>query len=105
MNAWLIGCIVAYVLGLVLIPTVFGIYDSREIKRGYFDWDDYVIFLVVWIIWPVSLSLVALWGIGYVIGRAPYFIVKWWIEKCANFAENWKEKNKNGKINESESAS
>lgn len=106
MNAWLIACIVAYVLGLVLIPTVFGIYCSREIKRGYYDWDVYVIFMVLWAIWPISLAIVVLCGIGYVIGRTPYFIVKWWIGKCADFAENWKKKkaNKEGKVNESESA-
>ena len=98
-------CISIYTAGLFIIPTVFGIYYSREIKRGHFDWDDYVIFLVLWVIWPITLSLVALSGIGYVIGRALYLIVKWWIGKCAKFAENWKEGNKEGKINESESAS
>ena len=105
MNAWLIACIVAYVVGLVLIPTAFGIYNSSEIKRGYFDWDVYVIFLVLWAIWPICLAIVVLGGIGYAIGYAPYVVVKWWIGKCANFAENWKkEKNKKGKTNESELA-
>jgi len=91
MNAGLIACIVAYVLGLVLIPTVFGIHCSQEIKRGYFDWDVYVIFLVLWAIWPISLALVVLCGVGYAIGYAPYVVVKWWIGKCADFTENWKK--------------
>lgn len=87
-----ITCISVYVAGLIIIPTGFGIYNSHEIERGYFDWDVYVILLILMLIWPVALGVVALWGIGYVIGYVPFILLKWWIKKCAGGAEWWEER-------------
>lgn len=88
----MITCISVYVAGLIIIPTVMGVLQSREIKRGYVDWDDYVILLIVTLIWPVALGVVALWGVGYVIGYVPFTLIKWWMKKCARMAEWWEER-------------
>jgi hypothetical protein len=81
-----------YVAGLIIIPTVMGVLQSREIRRNFMEWDDYVILLIIMLSWPVVLGLVAIWGIGYVIGYVPFTLLKWWMKKCARCAEWWEER-------------
>lgn len=87
-----ITCISVYIVGLIVIPTVMGVLQSREIRRGYVGWDDYVILLIVTLIWPIMLGIAALCGIGYVIGYVPFALIKWWMKKCARGAEWWEER-------------